>query len=143
MSTTPNNLTPQRARELLQFHSGRHSDTDHPKWQSGFLGSLRPYQGLRVENFHEVMACLITLAAELGEGSDCDRELMADIWGICHLGRAWGVAPDGMLRSNGLITAEDVARLDAWVNQISYSTFCLLDGTGEDVAFEFYDEGEV
>jgi hypothetical protein len=136
-------LTPLEARELLQMHSGRHGDTSHPKWEFGFLGSLRPYSGLRVENFHEVMACLKILAPELEHGATCDKDLVAAIWGICHLGRSWGVEAGGMLRSNGLISADQVERLDSWINQISYAMFCLLDGCGVEIAFEHYDELEV
>lgn len=135
-------MTPTEAHELLQMHAGRHPNTNHPKWAFGFLGSLRPYSGLRVENFHEVMACLKVLANELGSGATCDRELIAAIWGICHLGRAWGVEPGGMLRSNNLIPTEQVDRIDSWIAQISYAAFCLLDGCGTDVAFEHYDELE-
>ena len=133
-------LSPEEAKELLRFHSGRHEDVDHPKWESGFLGSLRPYRGLNEQNYHEVMNCLNALAADLSESGALDREVIADIWGICHLGRAWGVEPRGMLRSNNLITPEDVERLESWIIQISYSAFCLLDGCGAEVAFEFYDE---
>jgi hypothetical protein len=136
------NLTLLEARELLQMHSGRHGDTNHPKWEFGFLGSLRPYSGLRIENFHEVMACLRVLAGELEDGTTCDKDLIAAIWGICHLGRSWGVESGGMLRSNGLISTDEVDRLDSWINQISYAMFCLLDGCGVEVAFEHYDERE-
>lgn len=132
-------LTPIQARELLQLHSGRHRDTGHPKWEFGFLGSLRPYSGLRVENFHEVMECIKTLATELENESTCDKELVAAIWGICHLGRSWGVQADGMLRHNGLISTHQADQLESWIHQISYAMFCLLDGCGVAVAFEHYD----
>ncbi|WP_255432037.1 hypothetical protein [Amycolatopsis sp. WAC 04182] len=33
-------------------------------------------------------------------------EVVSAVVGICHFGRAWGVAPDGMLRGNGLIDDE-------------------------------------
>lgn len=136
-------ITPSSARELLQHHAGRHSDIDHPKSVDGFLGSLRSNNNLRAENFHEVMACLNVLASELENQATCDREIMAALWGICHLGRAWGIDPDGMLRRNALISAEQANRLESWINQISYTTFCLLDGCGVDVAFEFYDDEEL
>lgn len=137
------NPTPIEARKLLQMHSGRHEDTSHPKWELGFLGSLRPYSGLRVENFHEVMACLKILAEELGNGATCDKDLVAAVWTICHLGRSWGVEAGGMLRGNGLISTDEIERLDSWINQISYAMFCLLDGCGVEIAFEDYDEREV
>ncbi|WP_335993961.1 hypothetical protein [Fusobacterium polymorphum] len=33
------------AKELLSFHSCRNDDINNPKWENGFLGSLRPFQG--------------------------------------------------------------------------------------------------
>lgn len=48
----------EEAKELLSFHSTRNSDIDNPKWENGFLGSLRPFSGeLHNENFFEVMEC--------------------------------------------------------------------------------------
>ena len=134
-----NDLSPAQARELLRFHSGRHEDVSHAKWTGGFLGSLRPYRGLDPRNFHEVMRCLVVLAPELGAHGPLDRELIADVWGICHLGRAWGVEPGGMLPSNELIPLEDIQRLQSWIDQISYTVFCLLDGCDPGTAFEGYD----
>jgi hypothetical protein len=127
------------AKELLLMHSFTYSDVDHPKMQSGFLGSLRPFSGhLNEQNYHEVMAALLVLAP-LMEQPIIDREIVMSLWSICHLARAWGVQPDGMLRSNGLIRPADVKRLDDWIEQISYATMVLLEGGGTDVAFEFYD----
>jgi hypothetical protein len=131
-------LTTLQARELLQLHAGRSDDIDEATGHIGFLGGLRPYVGLRAEYFHEVMACIKALAPELSQ-STCDKELIAAIWGICHFGRIWGVATDGMLRRNGLISDADVMRLEAWIEQISYTTFCLLDGCDIEDAFEGYD----
>jgi hypothetical protein len=110
---------------------------DSPRWTFGFLGSLRPFTGLREENFHEVMAALRTLAPTLQEDAVA-RDVVAGLVGVCHLGRAWGVHPEGMLRLNGLIPDEDVARLEAWVWTISYATMCVLDGA-IDEAFHEYD----
>ena len=30
----------------LSFHSGRNEDIKNPKWENGFLGSLRPYKNI-------------------------------------------------------------------------------------------------
>ena len=132
-------MTSAEAKQLLLLHSGAHPDTNHSKSQSGFLGSLRPYGGcLLAENFHEVMAALKVLAPQL-EGPLVDREVASALWGICHLGRAWGVEPDGMLRSNRLISDADIARLESWIECISYATMVLLDGGGIEEAFHEYD----
>src|SRR5689334_13580086 len=99
-------MTPAQAKELLLLHAFCDPrSTEHPKAASGFLGSLRPYRGhLLQENFTEVMESLRVLAAELS-GTAVDREVVGALWGLCHLARAWGVAPEGMLRRNGLISA--------------------------------------
>lgn len=33
------------AIEELSFHCGTHPDIDHPRWDAGFLQTLRPYRG--------------------------------------------------------------------------------------------------
>lgn len=99
---------------------------------------LRPYQGALVaENFDDVMGCVIVLADEL-RGTAPDKRTIAALWAICHLGRTWGLEADGMLRSNGLIAAEDVTRLGEWIDCISYATMMLLDGCELEEALEPY-----
>ncbi|OLT06040.1 hypothetical protein BJF90_19095 [Pseudonocardia sp. CNS-004] len=119
------------------FHGYRHDDVHDPRMEQGFLGMLRPYRGLREENFHSVMTCLRALAGSL-QGESVDQAVIGALWGICHLGRAWGVWPDGMLRRNNLITPDDATRLEEWIDQISYSTFYILDRGDVDDAFEHY-----
>lgn len=134
-------MTSTRAKELLLLHSFSHPEAaEHPKAARGFLGSLRPYRGhLLDENFHDVMQALRTLAPTLTVTA-IDREVVAALWGICHFARAWGIHPEGMLRRNDLIGEADIAKLERWVDMISYATFCLLDGTGgEQEAFHEYD----
>jgi len=45
-----------------------------------------------------------------------------------------------MMRLKAL-AADDVERSDSWITQISYTMFCLLDGSGVEVAFDA--EGEL
>jgi len=134
-------MTPEQARECLLFHSGAHPNTDDPRWSNGFVGMLRPYGGLREENFHEVMACLRALEPELRE-KELSRELVSALWSICHLGRAWGVWPEGMLQQNDLIRTEDAKRLEGWIDQISATVFWLLEGADSETAFHDYDQSK-
>jgi hypothetical protein len=128
-------MTASEAKELLLIHSFSHPDSELGR---GFLGSLRPFDGhLKEENFH-IMAAIRVLAPSLGEPA-IDREVVGALWGICYLARMWGVHPDGMLRRNGLIEAEDSARLERWVDCISYATMILLGGGGSDEAFSEYN----
>jgi hypothetical protein len=132
-------MTEEQAIEELMFHSGRHTDVHNDRWTNGFLGMLRPFNGYLIEeNFHKIVASLVILSNKLNEDS-IKNEIIASIWGICHLGRAWAVYPEGMLQSNNLIKAEQVKQIEHWIEHISYITFCLLDGCEEIVAFEYYE----
>jgi len=128
------------AIRLLKCHAYAHDDVHFPKAENGFLGSLRPFQGeLKEENLHEMMVVIRALAAKLGEPA-LDREIISCLWTICKLGRAWAVDPNGMLRSNGLITEEQVERMENWLDLISYAVMILLDEGGEEEAFWGYRE---
>ncbi len=126
----------QEAKELLSFHSGRNSDIDNPKWKNGFLGSLRPIQGLNRENFIEVMECLRTLKDEIAAPL-LDREIVCDIVGITHLTRVWA-SPQGMLGRNQLLSEEQTKHLLAWADIIE-SCFMFLLERAEEEAFEDYE----
>jgi hypothetical protein len=129
----------EEAKLLLSYHSGRNPDTHSEKWSLGFLGSLRPYTGKLIEeNFRQVVECLRVLQAELHDRENIDREVVADITAICHLGRAWGVCKEGMLRRNRLINDADRERLARWVETILYTFMCILDGCDEETSFEDY-----
>ncbi len=127
------------------MHSFSHPDIHHPKMETGFLGSLRPYCGLKVENFHEVMTALRVMAPSLQE-SRVDRDMVGALWSICDLSYSWGVHPDGMLRRNDLIAPSDVERLKRWGNCISYASRILFGGVLGDAAiaeaFYSYDSNE-
>jgi hypothetical protein len=104
---------------------------------------LRPYQGVLPEAaYRDIMASIRTLASDLQKEA-LDREVIASIWSICDLGRAWGVYPDGMLRRNRLITDDDTRTLATWIETISSTTFWLLTSIpGQDTiehAFTDYD----
>ena len=132
-------MTEKNAIEELMFQSGMHSDIENPRWENGFLGMLRPFKGNLIEdNFHKIISALYVLSNKLNENL-IQKEVISSIWGICHLGRAWGIYPNGMLQSNNLINTEQTKRLDNWIEHISYISFCLLDGCEKDVAFEFYE----
>ena len=134
-------MTQDEAKEFLSFHSGRHSDIEHPKWENGFLGSLRPYKGILFEeNFHEVIECIRVLFAEpLAEDEQIDRSVVSDVMSIIHLGRAWGVYESGMLRRNGLIKENDWKELETWIDIISYTFMMVLDVGDCTEGLEEYD----
>jgi hypothetical protein len=134
-------VTKGEAKELLLYHSFIHENINHPKVENGFLGMLRPFKGKLIEaNFHEVIEAIKTLADELETENKVDKEIISALWGICHLGRAWAIHPDGMLRRNNLIKEAQIQKLEGWIEDISYATMMLLNGSGKEVAFEPYNE---
>lgn len=131
-------MTKSQAIELLKCHSYNHSDLNHPKMETGFLGMLRPYRGiLYEENFHEIMAILKILAPDF-RNDKIDREIINAFWGICYFAKSWGTDPDGMLRRNNIIDDDQVMQLIKWIDCISYTVAMLLDGVDDDAAFDIY-----
>lgn len=123
---------------MLDYHSGVHENTDHPKSERGFLGMLRPFRGeLHEENFHEVMTILKVLAARFRNES-IDRRLISHFWSICHGTRTWAIDEDGMLGRTKLITDKQRERLSEWIDCISYALMMLLDDQEDTTAFEYY-----
>lgn len=123
-------MTKEEAKELLKCHAFAHEDTESEKMRIGFLGMLRPFGGgLDERNFHELMEIIEVLADELERG-EVDREIMACLWGICQLARAWALVPGGMLQRNGLISAEQTETLEEWLDMLSYAVMILLEGEG-------------
>jgi hypothetical protein len=118
------------AKHLLLLHgSGTLNVEGNPLVkEDGFLGVLRPYAGLKEENFHEVMEALFAIAESTSASATVDRELFSSVWWMCYLARLWGVEPTGMLRRNKLITENDVTRLARWIDVVEYSALHILSG---------------
>ena len=116
----------ERAKELLLLHSRNHPDVFHRKQDGGFMGSLEVYRGLNEDNFHEVMAAIVAVAPHLLRSQQVDRDIMSSLWDLCRTARRWGIHADGRLQRNGLITDEDVERLEGWVDAIEWAVMMLL-----------------
>lgn len=131
-------MTEAEALDLVRHHSYTHEDIENPKTKTGFLGMLRPFTGRLYEaNFIELMTALRVLSPQF-KGPVIDRELIAAYWNICHLGRAWGLEPEGMLQRNNLLTANQIKDLASWIDCLSDTVANLLDGADETLAFEAY-----
>ncbi len=109
-------MNSETAKELLLAH-GR-MKKNHPIKESGFVGMLSPYKGLRVENFHEVMQSLIAISEEIAKSPSLDRELISALWNIVNQSSSYGVSPDGDLQRCTLITQSDIKLLTKWVRTI-------------------------
>ncbi|MEM6299533.1 MAG: hypothetical protein AAF740_12670 [Bacteroidota bacterium] len=133
-------MTSQEAKKVLKYHSFTHEDIDHPKMENGFLGMLRPFSGkLTEENYHEVMEAIRTLSSEIRSNEYIEKDIISAIWGICHLTRMWAIEKEGTLRSNNLINEEQISKLAQWVENISYATMMILDGSDDATAFDFVE----
>lgn len=126
------------AKELLSFHSCRNDNINNPKWENGFLGSLRLFQGkIYEENFKEIIQCLKTLEIEIKK-ENIDKNIVSDIISIIHLTRVW-VSEKGILGENNLLTNEQTKYLLTWVDIIESCFMSLLEGASEEAFFDYDD----
>jgi hypothetical protein len=107
----------------------------------GFLGCLRPYSGLREENFRDVMEAIVALGPHLTGKVVWERRLVEGLWGLTTTARLWGLDPDSMLQRNRLLSADDTSRLLRWVQSIEMAVSRLLRG-GDPTEALAYDHGE-
>ena len=111
---------------------------DAALYRNGFVGSLRPYAGLREANFVQVMDAIIALHPHLTGTTHLDRRLVEGLWGLTRYARWWGLDAGSMLVRNRLISAEDAARLLGWVQCIESAVARLLRGDDPAAALATY-----
>lgn len=120
----------EEAKRQLVLHAGAIDEAQKVMiLEDGFLPSLRPYRGLQEKNIHLVMEALLTVGERIHSAPQVDRELITTIWWMCTTARLWGLRPDGMLQACKLLTAEDILRLELWVNAIEETALSLLGGS--------------
>jgi hypothetical protein len=120
-------MTPETARAILQRHTAPPTEG---AGEPGLLGRLRPYRGLRDEDFREIMDALSALAPDLRRGK-VERELVADLWDLIFLPWLWALAPGGMLQRSHQISAEEQAKLAKWLEEIGLTVSLMLGATEE------------
>ena len=77
-------MNQEEALLVLSFHSGRNTNINDPRWENGFLPSLRKFDGKLNENsFIEIMECLKALT-KMFESNKVDKNLMADLYTIFY-----------------------------------------------------------
>lgn len=123
-------MTYEEAKHLLLIHSsGIYDDAgNYLGLHDGFLMLLRPYRGLREENFHVVMEAILTVGEQFHVADSVERKLIGSLWSTSRLMRLWGLHPHGMLQRNYLITAEDTQKLEKWVDSVEKTILGLLNG---------------
>ena len=65
----------------MKYHSFTDEDINHPKMEKGFLRMLRPFSGKLIEeNYHEIIKAIKTLADELRDKKQIDKDIISAIW---------------------------------------------------------------
>ena len=112
-------MTKEEAYTLLSFHSCRNNDIENEKWENGFLGSLRPFQGKLYEcNFIEIMECLKVLADDFMKPT-INQTLISDVYSIIHLGRRWIVGAN-------FVSQEQQKQIIEWIDIIQETNIYYL-----------------
>lgn len=114
----------EAAKTELLRHAGIAEDFYH----SGFLGCLRPYSGLKDENFHAVVEALLSVGALFASTETIERSIVQAMWNLTVRARVTGISDDSLLVRNKLITPEDRKKLSRWVCSLEQTMERLLYG---------------
>ncbi len=64
--------------------------------ETGFIGCLRPWSGLRDENYVELMTAIVSLRHSLAGRAEWPTELVGGIVGITRMAHCWGIDETGI-----------------------------------------------
>src|SRR5579871_738708 len=125
---------------MILMHSIGREDVplERALYPDGFLGCLRPFSGLREENFLRVMEAILALKPHLAGQALWERRLVEGLWGLTTTARLWALDPDGILQRNRLLSADDRARLLRWVQCIEMAVSWLLRSEDPAEALAYY-----
>ena len=135
-------LTVERAEELLQVHSGTCEDPYDARMDAGFLECLKSWNGaLNWQSFHQVMACIKTLGPSWSVDARIQRRAISDLWGIYYFGNDH--VRDSNRRNHRLkigISTQDLAVEELWLDAIGYAMVTYLQFDDIDEAFTVYND---
>lgn len=120
------------AKRNLLVHAGLIND---PAMSTGWLGLLRPYRFLPVKQFHDIMNCLLVMHPELSVGCIVDKDIVRGVFHITHTTRLWATGEFSVIRRNKLISADNLATLEVWLQLIERIVVQSLDGSSMVRAF--------
>lgn len=112
------------ARNELLRHTGIAEDY----YEDGFLACLRPYSGIKPNNFHTVIESVLSVGRTFSSLDSIERPVAYAIWCLTTTARSQGTADDGMLVRNKLISPEDRMRLRQWIAILESMIMSLLHG---------------
>ena len=120
----------QDALNTILLHGISRSDVplQEALLENGFIGCLRPWSGLRDDNYRELMGAILSLHNSLNAEHSWPKELVHGLVGITRMAHCWALDDAGMLRRNNLITDAELAKLRGWTRQIESVMEQLLMG---------------
>ena len=112
------------ARSELLRHAGIAEDY----YEDGFLACLRPYSGIKPNNFHIVIESILSVGSAFSATDNIERPVVYAIWNLTTTARNWGTEDEGVLVRNKLISPADRIRLRQWIAIIESMMLSLLHG---------------
>ena len=106
----------------------RHAGFAGNFYKDGFLACLRPYSGLKAENFHSVVEAVLSVGTVFASVETIERSIVYAVWSLTSRARTSGLDNDSMLVRNKLISPEDHNRLSRWVDILERMMLRLLHG---------------
>ena len=106
----------------------RHAGISEDHYEDGFLACLRPYSGIKPNNFHTVIESGFSVGSTFSSTDSIERPVVHAIWNLTTTARNQGTEDDGMLVRNKLISPEDRTRLRQWIVIIESMMMSLLHG---------------
>ncbi|MEZ6136320.1 MAG: hypothetical protein R3C53_15605 [Pirellulaceae bacterium] len=106
----------------------RHAGIAEDYHEDGFLACLRPYTGIKQNNFHNVIESVLSVGDRFSSTDSVERPVVYAIWLLTTTARNWGTEDDGMLVRDKLISTDDRMRLRQWIAIIESMMRNLLHG---------------
>ncbi|QDU57817.1 hypothetical protein [Aeoliella mucimassa] len=114
--------------EDAKIELARHAGIVNEYYEDGFIGCLRPYSGIRVDNFHSVVESLLSVGVDFAPATTIECCTTEAVYRITVTARRWGVDDDGMLVRSNLISPDDRRQLLRWITIIETMMLDLLAG---------------
>ncbi|TWT85064.1 hypothetical protein CA13_65460 [Planctomycetes bacterium CA13] len=114
--------------EDAKVELSRHAGIVEDYYEDGFIGCLRPYSGIRAENFHSVVESLLSVGVASAFTNTIERCIAESVCRITVTARRWGIDSGGMLVRNKLISSDDRVQLRRWITIIETMMLDLLAG---------------
>jgi hypothetical protein len=110
-----------------------------PRFRTGIVAMMRPFDGIKESNFHEVMECLYLLQGELASDR-LNKDIAYALLNITSALQEAFLFDSSALLRNRLIDKNGSAKLAAWTSIIYSASLSYMRGRGHAVALSAYLE---